>query len=65
VIFKITNSFRKACSTRRLHSCCSEEQRKLFLDWVLTANFHGYPDRWYKVFAEAAYAGDYYWTVVE
>jgi SAM-dependent methyltransferase len=43
----------------------SEEQRRLFLDWVLTANFHDYPDGWRKVFAEAGYTGDYYWTVVE
>jgi ubiquinone/menaquinone biosynthesis C-methylase UbiE len=42
-----------------------EEQRKLFLDWVLTANFHDYPDGWRKVFAEAGYTGDYYWTIVE
>ncbi|QEX15064.1 methyltransferase [Hypericibacter terrae] len=42
-----------------------EEQRQLFLDWVLTANFHDYPDGWRKVFAEAGYTGDYYWTIVE
>lgn len=42
-----------------------EAQRQLFLDWVLTANFHDYPDGWRKVFAEAGYTGDYYWTIVE
>ena len=42
-----------------------EQQRQLFLDWVLTANFHDYPDGWRKVFAEAGYTGDYYWTIVE
>ncbi|HZT51838.1 MAG TPA: class I SAM-dependent methyltransferase [Stellaceae bacterium] len=41
------------------------EQRALFLDWVLTAEFHGYPDEWRAVFAEAGYTGDYYWTIVE
>lgn len=43
----------------------TEEQRALFLDWVLTAQFHGYPDDWRRLFAEAGYGGDYYWTIVE
>lgn len=43
----------------------TEAQRHLFLDWVLTAEFHGYPDEWRAVFAEAGYTGDYYWTIVE
>jgi len=42
----------------------TEEQRNLFLDWVLTAKFYGYPDEWRKVFAEAGYTGDYFWTLV-
>jgi SAM-dependent methyltransferase len=42
----------------------NEEQRKLFIDWVLTAKFHDYPDKWREVFAEAGYTGDYYWTIV-
>lgn len=41
------------------------EQKQLFEDWVLTAEFHGYPDDWLKVFDEAGYTGDYYWTVIE
>jgi SAM-dependent methyltransferase len=41
-----------------------ETQRAQFLDWVLTAEFHGYPVDWHKVFAEAGYTGDYFWTVV-
>ena len=40
-------------------------QRELFLEWVLTAEFHGYPEEWRAVFAEAGYTGDYYWTIVE
>ena len=40
-------------------------QRELFLNWVLTAKFHDYPDGWRKVFAEAGYTGDYYWTILE
>jgi cyclopropane fatty-acyl-phospholipid synthase-like methyltransferase len=41
------------------------EQRELFLNWVLTAHTHDYPDGWRKIFREAGYTGDYYWTVVE
>lgn len=41
------------------------EQRELFLSWVLTAKFHDYPDGWLKLFAEARYTGDYYWTILE
>jgi cyclopropane fatty-acyl-phospholipid synthase-like methyltransferase len=43
----------------------TEEQRRVFLDWVLTANFHDYPQEWIKVFAEAGYTGDYFWTICE
>jgi ubiquinone/menaquinone biosynthesis C-methylase UbiE len=41
------------------------EQKALFEDWVLTAEYHDYPDQWCEVFAEAGYTGDYYWTIVE
>jgi ubiquinone/menaquinone biosynthesis C-methylase UbiE len=41
------------------------EQRELFLSWVLTAKFHDYPDGWIKVFEEAGYTGDWYWTILE
>ena len=40
-------------------------QRELFMSWVLTAKFHDYPNGWRKVFAEAGYTGDYYWTILE
>jgi cyclopropane fatty-acyl-phospholipid synthase-like methyltransferase len=42
-----------------------EEQRQLFLDWVLTAYFHDYPAAWIGLFAEAGYTGNHYWTIVE
>jgi len=42
----------------------TQEERELFLDWVLTANTHDYPDEWKKIFAEAGYTGDYFWTIV-
>lgn len=41
------------------------EQRELFLSWVLTAKFHDYPEGWIKLFEEAGYTGDYYWTILE
>ena len=41
------------------------EQKAVFEDWVLTAKFHDYPDGWLKLFEEAGYTGDYYWTIIE
>ena len=43
----------------------SPQQRELFLSWVLTAKFHDYPDGWIKLFQEAGYTGDWYWTILE
>jgi ubiquinone/menaquinone biosynthesis C-methylase UbiE len=42
----------------------TEEERAIFLDWVLTAHTHDYPDGWLKLFEEAGYTGDYYWTLI-
>lgn len=42
----------------------SQEQKELFLSWVLTAEYHDYPDEWIKLFKEAGYTGDYYWTIL-
>ena len=41
------------------------EQKEIFESWVLTAEFHDYPAGWIKLFEEAGYTGDYYWTIVE
>ena len=41
------------------------EQRAIFMDWVLTAKFHDYPDGWIAAFREAGFTGDYGWTIVE
>jgi ubiquinone/menaquinone biosynthesis C-methylase UbiE len=41
------------------------EQREIFMSWVLTAKFHDYPDGWVKLFQEAGYTGDYYWTIID
>lgn len=42
-----------------------EEQKRAFLDWVLTAKSHGYPQDWIGWFNEAGYTGDYDWTIAE
>jgi SAM-dependent methyltransferase len=42
----------------------TEEQKELFLSWVLTAEHHDYPDGWINLFKEAGYTGDYYWTIL-
>jgi ubiquinone/menaquinone biosynthesis C-methylase UbiE len=41
------------------------QQKAVFEEWVLTAKFHDYPDGWVKLFQEAGYTGDYYWTIIE
>ncbi len=40
------------------------KEKKLFLDWVLTAKYHDYPKNWLKLFKKSAYKGDYFWTIV-
>ena len=49
----------------QVDSYYTPEQRDLFMKWVLTAEFHDYPAGWLKIFAEAGYTGDLYWTVLE
>ena len=41
------------------------EQKEIFESWVLTAEFYDYPEGWEKLFVEAGYTGDYYWTIIE
>lgn len=41
------------------------EQKEIFESWVLTAEFHDYPEGWIEFFKEAGYTGDYYWTIIE
>jgi len=40
------------------------EQKEIFESWVLTAEFHDYPDGWIALFEEAGYTGDHFWTVI-
>jgi len=49
----------------QVDSYLTPEQKEIFESWVLTAEFHDYPDGWLKVFADAGYTGDYDWTIIE
>jgi ubiquinone/menaquinone biosynthesis C-methylase UbiE len=49
----------------QVDSYMTPAQREIFESWVLTAEFHDYPEGWLKVFAEAGYGGDYDWTIIE
>lgn len=55
----------KGKSFIQVDSYHTKEQRDLFLNWVLTAEFHDYPPEWLRLFNEAGYKGDYYWTILE
>jgi len=41
------------------------EQKALFEQWVLTAEYHDYPEGWIAAFEAAGYTGDWDWTIVE
>ncbi|MGQ0663119.1 MAG: class I SAM-dependent methyltransferase [Pseudomonadota bacterium] len=43
----------------------NEREKELFLSWVLTAYTHHDPEGWRRLFAEAGYSGDHYWTIIE
>jgi ubiquinone/menaquinone biosynthesis C-methylase UbiE len=49
----------------RVDSYRTPEQKAVFESWVLTAEFHDYPQGWRQLFAESGYTGDYYWTIIE
>ncbi len=49
----------------RVDSYRTPEQKAVFESWVLTAEFHDYPEGWLQLFSEAGYSGDYSWTIVE
>jgi len=40
------------------------EQKKIFMNWVLTAKFHTYTYEWEKIFKKSGYTGMYYWTII-
>jgi ubiquinone/menaquinone biosynthesis C-methylase UbiE len=41
------------------------DQKAIFESWVLTAEFHDYPQEWIRLFDEAGYSGDWDWTIIE
>jgi len=49
----------------QVDSYYTAEQKEIFESWVLTAEFYDYPEGWRQLFKEAAYSGDYYWTIIE
>ena len=48
----------------RVDSYHTQDQKSIFESWVLTAQFHDFPDGWLKLFEEAGYSGDYGWTII-
>jgi ubiquinone/menaquinone biosynthesis C-methylase UbiE len=49
----------------RVDSYHTPEQKSIFEGWVLTAEFHDYPNGWLRLFRESGYSGDYSWTVIQ
>jgi SAM-dependent methyltransferase len=49
----------------RVDAYRTEAERQIFLGWVLTAVTFLRPDDWRALMAEAGYAGDYSWTILE
>jgi len=48
----------------QVDSYFTDEEKRIFEEWVLTARTHDFPDGWRQIFAEAGYRGDYFWTFV-
>ena len=63
-IHEIERVTKKGKAYIQVDSYRTEQERELFLDWVLTAYTHHYPDGWQALFKEAGYTGDYYWTLL-
>jgi len=49
----------------QVDSWLDETQHQNFERWVLTALTYFEPGGWRRLFAEAEYTGDYYWTLTE
>jgi SAM-dependent methyltransferase len=43
----------------------NKAEKELFESWCLTALTYLTPDEWVRLFKEAGYSGDYYWTILE
>ena len=48
----------------KVDSYHTPDEKREFENWVLTAQFHDYPDGWLRLFEEAGYTGDYWWTTL-
>jgi SAM-dependent methyltransferase len=49
----------------QVDSWLTEQQHQDFLNWQLTAQTFYEPEGWRRLFAEAGFTGDYYWTLAE
>lgn len=49
----------------QVESYRTPEQKAICEVWALTIQFHDYPKGWIKLFNEAGYTGDYFWTIIE
>jgi len=49
----------------QVDSFYTHEQKEIFESWVLTAQYYDFPNGWKKLFQEAGYSGDYFWTIIE
>ena len=49
----------------RVDAYRTPEEKQVFEGWVLTAEYHGYPQEWLQLFSEAGYSGDYSWTIIQ
>ncbi|CAM2067465.1 Class I SAM-dependent methyltransferase [Sulfidibacter corallicola] len=43
----------------------SPSEKDLFEAWMLTAKTYCMPDQWERLFEEAGYRGDWFWTILE
>ena len=60
-----SSASRPAAAYIQIDSYRTEEEKEIFLSWVLTAKTHDYPAGWRQLYPEAGYTGDYYWTIIE
>jgi len=42
----------------------SSDQKREFEKWMLTAEFHDYPEGWMALFKEAGYGGHFSWNIL-
>ena len=42
----------------------TQAEKELCESWILTALYHDFPHGWRKLFDDAGYTGDWYWTII-